>query len=162
MLYNILNPIHTNIQPETAKRLSERPDIVGMKDSEEFAHVQEVVFLTRSNNFRVLDGLEPHFFASLYVGAVGGVLSAANFCPRLCVDIFEKTVAGNYEEALDLQQKLNRMLADLSGFTSWWGVVKTCLSILGICDNTVTHPVRTCTDEERKVLKELMRRYDLV
>ena len=168
MLYNILNPIHTNIQPETARRLSERPDIVGLKDSEEFAHVQEIVFLTKDRNFSVLCGLEGHFFASLYVGAAGGVLSAATFCPRLCVDIYEKTVAGEYEKAVELQRKLNQMLGELGGkilaggVTSWWGIVKTALSILGICDNTVTHPMPTCTEEERQTLKAIMKKYDLL
>ena len=162
MLYNILNPIHTNIEPETARRLSERSDIVGMKDSEEFAHVQDVVLLTRDADFRVLNGLESHFFAALFVGAAGGVLSAANFCPRLCGDIYEKTVAGAYGDALELQKRLNRLLGELTGFTSWWGVVKTCLANLGICDKTVTHPVPTCTDEEGEILGKIMKRYDLL
>ena len=33
LLYNILNPIHTNIQPQTVRSLSENPKIVGIKDS---------------------------------------------------------------------------------------------------------------------------------
>lgn len=162
LLYNILNPIHTNIEPETARTLSEHPNIVGMKDSADYAHVQQVVFLTQGSDFQVLDGLEPHFYASLNVGAAGGVLSASNFCPALCRDIYDKTVAGDHERAVELQRMLNRLLGELQGFSSWWGVVKTCLSILGLCDNTVTRPVPTCTDEERTRLTEIMRQYDLL
>ena len=162
LLYNILNPIHTNIEPETARKLSEHPNIVGMKDSEDYAHVQEVVFLTKDRGFRVLDGLEPHFYAALNVGVAGGVLSASNFCPALCRDIHDRTMAGDHDEAVELQRRLNELVSELGTFSSWWGVVKTCLSILGICDNTVMHPVPTCTEEERRRLAEIMRRYDLV
>ena len=164
LLYNILNPIHTNIQPETVKKLAEHPHIIGMKDSDDFAHVQEVVFETEDSNFRVLTGLESHFVASIHVGAAGGVLSAANFCPRLCVDVFEKASSGDYGQALELQRKLNRLLAELKagGFSSWWGVVKTALSILDIGSGAVTRPVPTCTDEERAKLKRIMAKYELM
>ena len=61
-----------------------------------------------------------------------------------------------------MQKELNRLLSELTGFTSWWGVVKTCLANLGICDKTVTHPVPTCTDEEGEILKGIMRKYGLL
>ena len=162
LLYNILNPVHTNIKPETVRRLSEHPKIVGIKDSEDYAHLQEIVFMTKGSEFKVLDGLESHFYAALNVGAAGGVLSASNFCPMLCCDIYNKTMAGDNEGALRLQSRLNSLLSELQGFSSWWGVVKTCLSILGICNNAVTHPVPPCTSEERKRLTKIMKRYDLL
>ena len=166
MLYTILDPIHTNIQPMTAKRLSERPNILGMKDSEGFAHVQEAVLLTSESSFRVLTGLENNFYASICIGSVGGVLSSSNICPRLCADIYEKTIAGEHEEGIKLQKKLNRLNGELAsltiGGTSWWGVIKTGLSILGICDSTVTHPMPTCNEDESQVLKGIMKKYDLL
>ena len=166
MLYTIGAPIHTNIQPATARRLSERPDIVGMKDSEGFAHVQEAVFLTQESDFRILTGLETDFFASLRIGAVGGVLSAGNICPRLCANIYDRTVAGDHEQAIELQKKLNRLVGELGaltgGTTSWWGIIKTGLQILGICSNTVTHPMPTCSDEEKQALEAIMKRYELL
>ena len=164
MLYNILAPIHTNIRPETAKKLSERPDIVGIKDSEEFGHVQDVVNATGDDNFRVLSGQEYHLYACLNIGAVGGVLMFSNVCPRLCVDLYEKSVNGQKDEAIALQIKLNRLLADLvaANFSGGWGIVKMSLSIRGICDKTVTHPMPTCTEEERPVLEKIMKKYGLL
>ena len=163
MLYNILNPINTNVLPETALSLSENPGIVGMKDSAELSHVEEVVSLTRGSGFRVMNGLEGHFTSALRAGAAGGVLSAANFCPRLCADIYEKTMAGELDKAEELQDKLNRFMDELDGrFSPWWAVLKTSLSILGICDSTVTSPIPTCTDEDRKALAGVLREYDLL
>jgi len=162
LLYNILNPIHTNILPTTAKRLSDHPNIVGIKDSEEFAHVQETIFLTRDSNFNVLCGLEGHFYAAVSVGASGGVLSASNFCPALCREIYDYATAGDNDAGIQAQAKLNRLLAEFQGFSSWWGIVKTSLNILGLCENTVTHPVPTCTDEERLRLENILNRYGLI
>ena len=36
LLYNIRDPIHTNIQPETVQKLAQNPKIVGIKDSEDY------------------------------------------------------------------------------------------------------------------------------
>jgi 4-hydroxy-tetrahydrodipicolinate synthase len=163
MLYNVINPFNTNILPQTALSLSENPGIVGMKDSAELSHVEEVVSLTGGSGFRVLNGIEGHFTSALRAGAAGGVLSAANFCPRLCADIYEKTVAGELDEAEELQDRLNRLKGELSGrFKPWWAVVKTSLNILGICESTLTHPMPTCTDEERAALAGIMKEYDLL
>jgi 4-hydroxy-tetrahydrodipicolinate synthase len=164
MLYNILNPINTNILPETIDKLSRHPRIVGIKDSEEFTHVEEVLFSTHEQEFRVLIGLESLFYAGVNLGAAGGVLSAANFCPRLCVEIYEKTVAGEQEQAIVLQKKLNRLLGELGRgrFPSWWGVVKASLSILGICEGAVTRPMPACTDDDQSRLKGIMDNYGLI
>ena len=88
----------------------------------------------------------------------------ANVCPRLCVDLYEKSVGGQKDEAIALQIKLNRLLADLvaANFSGGWGIVKMSLSIRGICDKTVTHPMPTCTEEERPVLEKIMKKYDLL
>ena len=96
------------------------------------------------------------------MGAAGGVLSAANFCTSLCRGIYDNAAAGRNEDAKELQARLNRLLGELQGFTSWWGVVKMCLSILGICDNAVTHPMPACTEEERPRLAAIMKKYDLL
>ena len=164
LLYNILNPIQTNIQPETVSKLSRRSDIVGIKDSAEFGHVQDVVFATKESDFRVLSGLEQHLHASLNIGAVGGVLMFANLCPRLCVDLYEMSLTGCAKEALELQHKLNQLLADLmaANFSSGWGIVKMSLNLRGICSKTVTHPMPSCAEKERPILERIMQQYELL
>jgi hypothetical protein len=49
-----------SLYPETEHEL-----VVGMKDSAELRHIQDVVFRTRGRNFRVLCGLEYHLVAAL-------------------------------------------------------------------------------------------------
>ena len=60
------------ISPQTIQRLAETENLVGMKDSGDIIHIQDVVFGTREKNFRVLVGFEYHVVAGLVVGA--GVL----------------------------------------------------------------------------------------
>ena len=84
--------------------------------------------------------------------------------PRLCVDLYEKTVAGNVDEAIGVQQKLCQLLADLTAanFSSGWGINEMSLDIRGICGKTVTHPMPSCTEEERPVLRRIMESHGLL
>ena len=57
-------------------------------------------------------------YASLCIGAVGGVCTAGNFMPELIVDIYNKYVAGDIKGALEAQYKLNpvRLAMDVASF----------------------------------------------
>ena len=62
-------PLIGDMAPPTIARLAEHELVVGMKDSAQLSHVQDVVFRTRGNDFRVLCGIEYHLVAVLLIGA---------------------------------------------------------------------------------------------
>jgi 4-hydroxy-2-oxoglutarate aldolase len=57
-------------------------------------------------DFAVVVGSAPALYASLCVGARGGVVAVANVVPEACVRLFDLTVAGRHVEALALQRAL--------------------------------------------------------
>jgi 4-hydroxy-2-oxoglutarate aldolase len=69
------------------------------------AQVAEQVGSTPAG-FSVVVGAAPALYASLCVGARGGVVAVANVVPGACVRLFDLTAAGRHAEALALQRAL--------------------------------------------------------
>ena len=61
-------------------------------------------------DFCILYGDDDMFFESLMMGAVGGVLAAANLVPETLVEIYRETVSGDTRRASDLQNRLLPMI----------------------------------------------------
>ena len=91
--------------PETPVLLYNNPGRVGYRRN-------------RDVGFKVFGGKDTLLYASLCIGAVGGVCTAGNFMPELIVDIYNKYVAGDIKGALEAQYKLNpvRLAMDVASF----------------------------------------------
>lgn len=117
LLYN--NPGRTGygISAEMVCRLAHTvPNIVGMKDtSGDITVTEECVRLNRDVDFKVFGGKDTLVYASLCVGAVGGVCTAGNFMPELIGDVYEKYVSGDREGSLEAQFKLNPVRLSMDG-----------------------------------------------
>ncbi len=161
LVYNVPQII-PDIAPETISRLAEIDNIVGMKDSADIVHIQDVLFRTRSRDFRMLVGLEYHMVAALLIGAHGATPSPANIYPKIFVEMYEKVMEGKIEEALALQQEVNCFIELLDSIPSWTSTVKTALHLMGICGPTVTAPAPPLTSEETELLRAHLKRYQLL
>ena len=71
--------------------------------------------LNRDVDFKVFGGKDTLLYASLCVGAVGGVCTAGNFMPELIGDVYEKYVSGDREGSLEAQFKLNPVRLAMDG-----------------------------------------------
>ena len=94
-------------------------NIVGMKDtSGDITLTEECVRRNRDVDFKVFGGKDTLLYASLCVGAVGGVCTAGNFMPGLIEDVYQKFVAGDYAGSREAQFKLNpvRLAMDKASF----------------------------------------------
>ena len=69
----------------------------------------------RDIGFKVFGGKDTLLYASLCIGAVGGVCTAGNFMPGLIGDVYEKFVAGDIKGSLEAQFKLNPVRLSMDG-----------------------------------------------
>lgn len=106
LLYNYPAVTGVNLTAETVGRLSEHPNIAGIKETGSDT-AQVAAFVDAANpRFSVIAGSAPTFFPSLCVGARGGILAIACVVPELCVRLLSRFRVGRHDEARMLQREL--------------------------------------------------------
>lgn len=109
LIYNNPGRVGYSLTADLITRLAHEVDnIVGMKDtSGDITLTEECVRRNRDIEFYVFGGKDTLLYASMCVGAVGGVCTAGNFMPNLIGDVYEKFIAGDMAGSLEAQFKLN-------------------------------------------------------
>jgi 4-hydroxy-2-oxoglutarate aldolase len=139
-LYNVTMYTGVNLLPDAVARLSEHPNIVGLKDSgNDMLQIGE--YLARSApGFTVLAGSAPSLFSSAVLGVHGAVLALAGLVPELCVQLFEHARAGRLDEARALQRRLMplaRAIVPVHGVPG----LKAALDLLGLAGGVPRAPL---------------------
>lgn len=120
LLYNNPGRVGYTMTADLVDKLAhEVSNIVGMKDtSGDISLTEECVRRTRDVDFRIFGGKDTLLYASLCVGAVGGVCTSGNFMPELIEDIYAKFEKGDLKGSLEAQFKLNpvRLAMDIASF----------------------------------------------
>lgn len=146
LLYNNPDRMRCGISASLVERLSEIPNIVGIKESSgDMTLTAEFIRRTRDKEFKVIAGRDILILSTLVYGGVGAVASSSNIVPKLVVEIYDKFNAGDIQGALEAQYRLApmRMAYGLSSFPV---VTKDYMRLLGfdvgepILPNTQSNP----------------------
>jgi dihydrodipicolinate synthase/N-acetylneuraminate lyase len=161
VLYNIPQNTSTHIAPATAARLSEHPNIVGMKDSwgDMFLH-QEFLAL-RNDTFQVLQGREQLAAASLWLGGDGIISALANFAPALLQQITAAVHEGDRARALEVQRAVTS-LARVFDQGYWLSALKAVLAELGTGTGRLARPLPECSPAQREKIRLILRQANLL
>jgi 4-hydroxy-2-oxoglutarate aldolase len=155
LMYNVPKFTGINMGPELVARLSEHPNIVGIKDSSgNIGQLSEIVHLCEKG-FAVFTGSAPVFFPALCVGAVGGILAATNIVPQEFCQIQDLYVAGNLDEARELQNLLTP-LAQAVTVKYGIGGLKVAMDAVGYFGGHPRPPLKRPDQEAEKELKQLI------
>jgi 4-hydroxy-2-oxoglutarate aldolase len=155
LLYNVPQFTGVNMEPELVARLSEHPNVVGIKDSSgNIGQLNEIIVLSRKD-FRVFVGSAPVFLPALFVGAVGGLLAVADAVPEECVRIFKLFEAKKFDEARALQ---NRLTPLAKAVTTKHGIggLKKAMDLSGYFGGDPRPPLKRVEPEVEKELKGLL------
>jgi 4-hydroxy-2-oxoglutarate aldolase len=140
ILYNYPAVTGVNLQPDTVGRLSEHPNIAGIKETgSDTAQVAGYVAASRET-FAVMAGSMPTFYPSLCVGAVGAILALACVAPRICIRIFEDARAGRHADARAAQREATP-LARLITATHGVPGLKAAMELTGYSAGTPRGPL---------------------
>lgn len=130
ILYNFSAFTGVTLPVEAVAELVDHPNVVGLKESgPDLGYVGDLVGAAR-DGFSVLVGSAPTFYASLALGASGGILALACVLPDACVRIYEHAAAGRHGEARALQRQvvpLARLVTTVHGVPG----LKAALTALG-------------------------------
>ena len=131
LLYNYPAVTGVTFTPDTVAQLAQHPNIIGIKEtSVDAAQIAAYVDASSDQDFAVLAGSAPSFYAALCLGAKGAILAAACIVPAACVALFDAYTRGDLIAARDLQR---RILPIATAVTSGFGVpgLKTALDLTG-------------------------------
>ena len=140
ILYNFSALTGVTLPVEAVVELVDHPNIIGLKESgPDMGYVGDLIGVAR-DGFNVLVGSAPTFYASLALGASGGILALACAIPDACVRIYEHAAAGRHEEARALQRQvipLARLVTSAHGIPG----LKAALGELGYVGGRPRRPL---------------------
>ncbi len=155
LLYNVPQYTGVNLDPELVARLSQHPNILGIKDSSgNIEQLSRIVDLSRKGFF-VFVGSAPVFFAALCVGAVGGILAAANVVPQEFVRVQTLFKSGRIDEARVLQGRLTPLAVAVTT-THGVGGLKTAMDFAGYHGGPPRLPLKPPGREVKEELQQLL------
>lgn len=155
LLYSMPPLTGIKIEPETVARLSQHPNIIGVKDSSnDVAGSSKTVSLCPTD-FAVMTGNGTVLLDALHAGATGGILAVGCVVPEVCVEIFRAFKAGDEEHAASLQSKLTPLAAAV---TTRFGIggLKAALDLAGFHGGSVRAPLRPPDDNARHEIAGLL------
>lgn len=156
ILYSMPDLTGIKIEPETAARLSEHPNIIGMKDSSnDVAKFADTVNLV-GEDFAMMIGNGTVFSDALRAGARGGILAVGCAVPDLCLEIYRAVHTGEFDRAAALQEKLTPLARAVTK-TYGIGGLKTAMQMAGYAGGAVRAPLRLPNEEARAEIKSLLR-----
>lgn len=154
LLYSMPALTGIKIAPETIARLSEHPNIIGVKDSSnDIAGFSETVRLCPAG-FAVMTGNGTVLLDALRIGATGGILAVGCAVPELCVEVLRAFRSGEVERAAILQSILTPLAAAV---TTRFGIggLKAALDLAGYQGGCVRAPLQAPDESARTEIASL-------
>jgi 4-hydroxy-tetrahydrodipicolinate synthase len=157
VLYNIPSTTHMSLPLEVVERLSQHPQVVGIKDSENnwprFADLLQR--LGGRENFSIFCGTGAYFDQALVHGADGIVPTAGNLLPSLCQSLYALARSGDGTRLAACQQQLLSVARLYAGsrLGQTYGRLKAAMSLWGLCDAYVLPPLPTPSVEEQQAVR---------
>lgn len=112
VMYNMPARTGNNIDPSTAAKLAEIPNIAGIKDSSgNWDNLKGYITATKGMDFSVLSGNDSLILPALKEGGVGGITAVANIYPETMVSIYRRFLAGDLAGAEEAQNSIANIRA---------------------------------------------------
>ncbi len=154
-IYNIPPRSVVDMSVDTMKRLFDLKNIVGVKDATgNLARVSQQRHAMGAG-FIQLSGEDMTAVAFNSAGGVGCISVVSNVAPKLCAQMQEATLAGDYKRALEIQDRLVPLHDAIFKEPGVAGA-KYGLSLLGKVKDEVRLPLLPVTEGTRTVIRSAM------
>ncbi|MBY6201757.1 4-hydroxy-tetrahydrodipicolinate synthase [Maritalea mobilis] len=161
IIYNIPPRSVVDMLPATMGELSKLPNIVGVKDATgDLARVPKQR-ITCGTDFIQLSGEDATAVGYNAQGGRGCISVTANVAPKLCAEMQEATLAGDFAAALEYQDKLMPLHEAIFAEPGVCGA-KYGLSVLGKCSDEVRLPLTGLDDTTKQKIQAAMRHAGII
>ena len=155
VLYNIPGRAVVEIAVETMARLSQIPNIVGVKDATANLARPSRERLACGKEWRLLSGEDATALGYMAHGGHGCISVTANVAPKLCAQFQDACMRGDFAAAREFQDRL-MPLHDALFCEPSPAPVKYAASLLGLCHNEVRAPMMPATEAAQAKVRDAM------
>ena len=156
LIYNIPGRSVIDMQVATMKRLAELPNIIGVKDATANLARASLQRLAMGPDFIQLSGEDATALGFMAHGGRGCISVTSNVAPKLCALFQNACLAGDYRQALEIQDQL-MPLHDALFLEASPAPVKFAASLLGRARNELRLPLVPVTSETETKLRAALR-----
>jgi 4-hydroxy-tetrahydrodipicolinate synthase len=161
IIYNIPGRSVVNMSVETMARLAKLPNIVGVKDATGDLARVPLQRAAMGPDFIQLSGEDQTALGFMAHGGRGCISVTSNIAPRLIAEFQRHCLAGEYDLALELQDRLTGLHEAMFVETSP-GPVKYAASLLGLCSADMRLPMAPVSEATRLRVQEAMNKAGLL
>jgi 4-hydroxy-tetrahydrodipicolinate synthase len=155
VLYNVPGRTSSNIEPATVARLSQIPNIIGIKEASGSITQQMEVLNAVESGFCVLSGDDAFTFPLMALGGVGVISVASNEVPGPMSSLTHLLLDGKYNEARKLNAQLLPLM--LVNFIETSPIpVKAALALMGMIEEVYRLPLVPMKAENRTKLEKVL------
>ena len=155
ILYNVPGRTVSDIHNDTALRLAEIPNIIGIKDATGNIGRGSDLLLRAPADFTIYSGDDISSLALLLLGGHGVISVTANVAPKMMHDLCIAAKAGDLNTARSLNNKLLRLHNDL--FIEANPIpVKWAVAQMGLIGSGIRLPLTPLSDQYHSLILEAM------
>ena len=161
IIYNIPSRSVVDMQVGTMARLFQLSNVIGVKDATASSLRVSQQRLAMGESFNQLSGEDGTALAFMAHGGHGCISVTSNIAPRLCAEFQNACLAGDFNRALTLHDKLMPLHEALFVETSP-GPVKYAAARLGLCKADTRLPLVPITDQAKAIVDAALEKTGLL
>lgn len=139
---------------EVVRVLAQHPNCIGMKDSSSLPTQTYAPYA--SDTFKILAGSQAKLYPWMQAGAIGGVLSAANYAPDACVRLMEAYLSSMAKEIHPIDAAMKKAGKMISGQFGVAGV-KAAATLCGFDGGVARNPCPVLSQEDICIVKSALK-----
>ncbi len=161
ILYNVPGRTACDLLPETALRLAEISNIIGIKEATGDLERAKLLIKNAPAGFAIYSGDDATALELILLGGQGNISVTANVAPRQMAEMCALALAGKTDEARALNRRIDHLHRDL--FVESNPIpVKWAMHEMGLIDTGIRLPLTPLSDNCRQRLRESLKAAELL
>ncbi|MCD7782024.1 MAG: 4-hydroxy-tetrahydrodipicolinate synthase [Methanosphaera sp.] len=163
--YNVPSRTSVDLSIDTTIQLAQMDNIIAIKeanpDLNKLANIFSILEEKDIENFDVLSGNDSLTVPMISQGARGVISVVANIMPEKTTSMVNNALQGNYDKARSLSNELFDLMNVLF-IESSPAPAKKALELMGMSVGGLRLPLVDMSEENTRVLEDVLRKYDLI
>lgn len=161
IVYNIPGRTGCSISDANVRRLAAHPNVMGIKEASGSISYATSVARYVGDDFRMYSGNDDMIVPILSLGGSGVISVWANVAPRVCHDLVQSYLDGDYQASLKMQldglDLVHALFCEVNPIP-----VKAALAMMGMIEESYRMPLYPMADANRARLADAMRGAGLI